>query len=315
IQVDDRDEKVYNFSVEKEHDYYVGEDGVLVHNEGCGPMTGPTLSPQVMSALLKFLPGATEAELEATKRLIEIGNRPVDGTLEAAFDLAGYIDAACKNGCPPDIAMAPIRLGISATKVAGELIRSGRFREAIQVTAAAAKNWFKGADNATSLFKAGKTQELYNDLAKTELYATKVVERSASSVNAELNMQSYVQGYEGLNPPFKGTVKEFELSQPSYFIRLHSDSNQTGGWLMSIEDFKKANKLGELRDSLALPNKPYIASLVEVPAGTKMRMGEAAGITEWGKGGGVQFQIINGSQNKDFRDWFQKIGNINDLLK
>ncbi|RHX77449.1 hypothetical protein DLM77_21180 [Leptospira yasudae] len=151
IQVDDRDEKVYNFSVEKEHDYYVGEDGILVHNEGCGPMTGPVLSPQVMSTLLKFLPGATDAELETAKRLIEIGNRPVDGSLEAAFDLAGYIDAACKNGCPPDIAMAPLKLGISATKLAGELIRSGRFREAVQVTAAAAKNWFKGADNFNPL--------------------------------------------------------------------------------------------------------------------------------------------------------------------
>ncbi|TGL66540.1 polymorphic toxin-type HINT domain-containing protein, partial [Leptospira kmetyi] len=147
IQVDERDERVYNFTVENEHDYYVGEVGILVHNVDYGPMTGITLSPQVMSALLKLLPGATEAEIEAARKAIEIGNRPVDGTLEAAFDLAGYIDAACKNGCPPDIAMAPVRLGISAAKVAGELIRSGRFKEAIQVTAAATKNWFKGADS------------------------------------------------------------------------------------------------------------------------------------------------------------------------
>ncbi|TGK34827.1 hypothetical protein EHO66_00050, partial [Leptospira kmetyi] len=147
IHVDEREETVYNFTVENDHDYYVGEVGILVHNVDCGPLTGNTLSPQVIGALLKLLPGATAAEIEAARKAIEIGNRPVDGTLEAAFDLAGYIDAACKNGCPPDIAMAPVRLGISAAKVAGELIRSGRFKEAVQVTAAAAKNWFKGADN------------------------------------------------------------------------------------------------------------------------------------------------------------------------
>ncbi len=36
VQIEKRQETVYNFTVEGEHDYYVGEDGVLVHNEGCG---------------------------------------------------------------------------------------------------------------------------------------------------------------------------------------------------------------------------------------------------------------------------------------
>ncbi|WP_244265132.1 hypothetical protein [Leptospira alexanderi] len=107
------------------------------------------MSLEAFNALLKYMPGASEAEIEAARKLIEIGNRPVDGTMDAVFDVAAYIDAACKNGCPPDIAMAPIKLGVSGLKVASELIRSGRFKEALSLFGSGVKNWVKGSDNVS----------------------------------------------------------------------------------------------------------------------------------------------------------------------
>ncbi|OMI15316.1 pretoxin, partial [Leptospira weilii serovar Heyan] len=142
ISISERATTVYNFEVEDSHSYYITKVGILVHNDCV--ITGPSMSLEAFNALLKYMPGASESEIEAARKLIEIGNRPVDGTLDAVFDVAAYLEAACKNGCPPDIAMAPIKLGVSGLKVASELIRSGRFKEAIQVMATGAKNWVRG---------------------------------------------------------------------------------------------------------------------------------------------------------------------------
>ncbi|WP_235595689.1 TIGR04388 family protein [Leptospira weilii] len=149
ITISERVATVYNFEVEDSHSYYVSEAGVLVHNDCV--ITGPSMSLEAFNALLKYMPGASEAEIEAARKLIEIGNRPVDGTMDAVFDVAAYIDAACKNGCPPDIAMAPIKLGVSGLKVASELIRSGRFKEALSLVGSGVKNWVRGGDNANQL--------------------------------------------------------------------------------------------------------------------------------------------------------------------
>uniref|UniRef100_UPI000A9A4FF5 ribonuclease domain-containing protein n=1 Tax=Leptospira weilii TaxID=28184 RepID=UPI000A9A4FF5 len=147
-RISERRTTVYNFEVEDSHSYYVSEVGILVHNDCV--VTGPSMSLAAFNALLKYMPGASEAEIEASRKLIEIGNRPVDGTLDAVFDVAAYIDAACKNGCPPDIAMAPIKLGVSGLKVASELIRSGRFKEALSLVGSGVKNWVRGGDNFAS---------------------------------------------------------------------------------------------------------------------------------------------------------------------
>nr|WP_061235353.1 TIGR04388 family protein [Leptospira weilii] len=148
ITISERTTTVYNFEVEDAHSYYVSEVGILVHNDCV--LTGPSMSLEAFNALLKYMPGASEAEIEAARKLIEIGNRPVDGTLDAVFDVAAYIDAACKSGCPPDIAMAPVKLGVSGLKVASELIRSGRFKEALSLVGTGVKNWVKGSDNFAS---------------------------------------------------------------------------------------------------------------------------------------------------------------------
>ena len=50
------EETVYNFTVDKDHDYFVGQTGFLVHNEKCEPCQGHHIVP-------KFLGGPEEQPL------------------------------------------------------------------------------------------------------------------------------------------------------------------------------------------------------------------------------------------------------------
>ncbi|WP_249262340.1 Hint domain-containing protein, partial [Leptospira alexanderi] len=185
IRISERTTTVYNFEVEGAHSYYVSEVGILVHNDCV--VTGPSMSLAAFNALLKYMPGASEAEIEAARKLIEIGNRPVDGTMDAVFDVAAYIDAACKNGCPPDIAMAPIKLGVSGLKVASELIRSGRFKEALSLFGSGVKNWVRGGSEVGSVLTKGHTLP-WLEMSKAEQNALK---HSYARHSAELGLPNW----------------------------------------------------------------------------------------------------------------------------
>ncbi|WP_241556005.1 TIGR04388 family protein [Leptospira yasudae] len=99
IQVDDRDEKVYNFSVEKEHDYYVGEDGILVHNEGCD---SKALLLGAGKSLVKLADGTIaiiERTLQVGERVLtaneykDLGLDPMGNPLEPrSFDLVKFYE-------------------------------------------------------------------------------------------------------------------------------------------------------------------------------------------------------------------------------
>ncbi|WP_249262337.1 Hint domain-containing protein, partial [Leptospira alexanderi] len=185
ITISERTTTVYNFEVEDAHSYYVGKDGILVHNDCV--VTGPSMSLAAFNALLKYMPGASEAEIEAARKLIEIGNRPVDGTMDAVFDVAAYIDAACKNGCPPDIAMAPVKLGVSGLKVASELIRSGRFKEALSLFGSGVKNWVKGSGDVGIAYKnaldGGKHSGFLKNMLETP---TPELQKGIASMNSNI---------------------------------------------------------------------------------------------------------------------------------
>ena len=47
----------------------------------------------------------------------------------------------------------------------------------------------------------------------------------------------------------------------------------------------------QIRDKFALPSEPIKICEVNVPAGTKMYVGIANEVPEWGKGGGTQFEL------------------------
>ncbi|MGI5892839.1 MAG: hypothetical protein ACOX7H_08975, partial [Bacillota bacterium] len=116
------------------------------------------------------------------------------------------------------------------------------------------------------------------------------IERSADEVN---NWWKIEKGYD--KPPYKpGTVvQEVELKETTTFVRVYDDENsfQKGGWVMKKEDIAGLTP-EQIRDKFALPEVPKYITDVTIPAGTKVRVGEANEVAGWGKGGGTQIDLV-----------------------
>lgn len=105
------------------------------------------------------------------------------------------------------------------------------------------------------------------------------------------------------NPYAEGKdVKHIELTENTTFVRVYAGESdglgKYGTWMMRPEDVKGLTPQ-EIKDKFSLPSEPSNIVDVEVKAGTKLRMGEAAPIEEWGNGGGVQFDTIGKRLGKD----------------
>ena len=102
-----------------------------------------------------------------------------------------------------------------------------------------------------------------------------------------------VMGYE--NPPYlpKSRVQHIELQEDTKFCRVYDGevSGMYGGWVMKLSDVEGLTP-EEIQDKFALPAKPVKICDVTVPAGTKMRTGLCNPLEGWGKGGGVQFDLM-----------------------
>ena len=111
-------------------------------------------------------------------------------------------------------------------------------------------------------------------------------------------------------PYWKGIgVYETTLSKPTVFYRVHGDTNQTGSWLIDYNPSKF--KATELQDILALPGIPTAYSKVTIVPGTRLRVGIAGKIQEYGRGGIVQWQILTGnSKLEEIGLVFEKLGEI-----
>ena len=102
-----------------------------------------------------------------------------------------------------------------------------------------------------------------------------------------------VMGYE--NPPYlpKSEVQIIELQEDTKFCRVYDGevSGMLGGWVMKLSDVEGLTP-EEIKDKFALPATPVKICDVTVPAGTKMRTGLCNPLEGWGKGGGVQFDLM-----------------------
>ena len=110
----------------------------------------------------------------------------------------------------------------------------------------------------------------------------------------------------------------YDMNYPTYmvtakdevqFVRVmpkDSKDMPIGRWLMRREDYdvimKGPNPANALREYLALPTMPVAASEVRLPAGTKLRIGIASPHQKWGRGGGVQIEILDALDI----DWFDE---------
>lgn len=100
-------------------------------------------------------------------------------------------------------------------------------------------------------------------------------------------------GYD--NPPYlpKSKVQHIELNEDTTFCRVYDGENSGmyGGWVMKQSDIEGLTP-EEIQDKFALPQKPIKMCDVTLPAGTKMRTGLCNPLEGWGKGGGVQFDLM-----------------------
>lgn len=95
------------------------------------------------------------------------------------------------------------------------------------------------------------------------------------------------------NPSFQ--VKVVEAGKEEY-VRVFSynadgKSNKLGGWLMKKSDIDGLSAL-EIADKYALPTPPTHICDVKIPESTKLQIGIANKVPEWGNGGGQQFDTM-----------------------
>ena len=100
-------------------------------------------------------------------------------------------------------------------------------------------------------------------------------------------------GYD--NPPYlpKSKVQQIELEEDTKFCRVYDgvNSGMYGGWVMKQSDIEGLTP-EEIQDKFALPQKPCKMCDVTLPKGTQMRTGLCNPLEGWGKGGGVQFDLM-----------------------
>ncbi len=112
---------------------------------------------------------------------------------------------------------------------------------------------------------------------------------SAENVNEILKQNGYT------NPPYKpGTnVTTIELTEDTTFVRVYDGeiSGKYGGWIMNYNEIKELSPI-EIKNRFALQNVPKYICDVKLPKGSRIRFGIANGISEWGNGGGVQFDLM-----------------------
>lgn len=101
------------------------------------------------------------------------------------------------------------------------------------------------------------------------------------------------QGYE--EPPYlPGTMTEIiRLKEDTVFARVYDGevSGKFGGWIM---DYEAPDGLTpeEIRDLFALPAIPMYRVDVILPAGCFVRRGICNCLEGWGKGGGIQYDMM-----------------------
>lgn len=97
-------------------------------------------------------------------------------------------------------------------------------------------------------------------------------------------------------------IKHIELTETTTFVRVYDGDTdgigKFGTWMMKKEDIQGLSPQ-EIKDKYSLPAVPSNIVDVELKAGTKLRMGEAAAIEGWGNGGGIQFDTIGRRLGKD----------------
>ncbi len=181
-----------------------------------------------------------------------------------------------------------------AAELEQDFAQAERKREQAEIAiekAKAAKEEEKAAKEAAKV--AGTLKETSKaiksvNITMSKIKATNVYSKTADEVNSFWKLNRYT------NPPYQTNtiVKEFDLAQKTNFVRVYDGINslKEGGWVMRAEDVAGLTAQ-QIKEKYALQYLPKYICDVEVDAGAKMHCGVAGEIADWGKGGGVQFDL------------------------
>jgi hypothetical protein len=113
---------------------------------------------------------------------------------------------------------------------------------------------------------------------------TNIAYRSSDEVNATFP--------KGWKPPFQpGTrITEYTTTTSDQFVRVHDPSNQGGAWIMRKEAIQGLTPQ-QISSKYSLPTVPTMMSDVNVPIGTRIRMGNVAA-NFGGSEGAIQYQLL-----------------------
>lgn len=116
---------------------------------------------------------------------------------------------------------------------------------------------------------------------------------SGETRNISADEANHFHKLKGNRPPYAPgkPVKEIVTDSDEVFVRVHGGSNQAGSWVMRPEEIRGLSPQ-QIKDKFALPELPTHVSDVSVPAGTKIRVGEAGALPPWGGGGGTQVEVM-----------------------
>jgi Zn-dependent protease with chaperone function len=134
-----------------------------------------------------------------------------------------------------------------------------------------------------------ETVQILKESGDIESTGTNWVLHSSDNINAELKASD---GY--IHPPYEAETRvyEYETTSEEKYFRVHLQKNQKGWWLIDFDPNEYSAQ--ELKNMLSLPYLPTEYSEVVVRAGTKLRVGIAGAIDGWGRGGTMQFEIVDG---------------------
>ncbi len=132
----------------------------------------------------------------------------------------------------------------------------------------------------------------YFDRALDGLKAARTV--NAGSINRMLLKLGMKAPYNEAFKVFEGTTKV-----DTKFVRVHGTDNKVGKWIMDEREILGLSPQ-QIKDKFSLPELPTKISDVIVPANTNIRTGVVAPIENWGKGGGIQVELLNEIPKNNF---------------
>jgi RHS repeat-associated protein len=224
-------------------------------------------------------PGATKSELE---RAYNVGY-----AFGASTDLA--------FGVALGVAFAPVSLGKAAVTLANSF-------STIQATRVAAQSATLSAEGRTtivqSLLKQGYSRQFVQELLRggANRTITNLRTVSAEEANAPFIAKDW-------SPPYAtgANVRTFTTESPTEFVRVHTESNPTGAFLVRADEIAGMTP-AQIQQHLALPSVPTHIRSVIVPPGTPMQVGKVGAQPSFGvpNNGGFQYQLMGRIPDNSF---------------